>query len=124
MQEITNRFITTDQTINCGQCCYDILLLLDGELRRIAPNYKIVEVGKKNGILNYVVTNISDLSDEDREKVFFTIHDTQFLSARICEVCGKSGFEGSINGDWGVRCKRCAEPNWKDHEKQIKKYGL
>ena len=83
-----------------------LIEVLDRQLTRLDPDYRIAQVKEKFGGLRYYITTSEGCTNTDR---MYAIIDTiESLSFRICEDCGRPG-EVRKNGWIRTLCDECEE---------------
>ena len=81
-----------------------LIEVLDRQLRRLDPDYRIEQVKEKFGGLRYYIITSEGCTNTDR---MYAIIDTiESLSFRICEDCGRPGEERE-NGWIRTLCDEC-----------------
>ena len=74
--------------IDCGYGWKDLILRCHQDLVSIDPDYKVVQIKQKFGMLRYYFTpSVQEDSKRMEERSFS--HERE--SVRICEVCGSPG---------------------------------
>ena len=81
-----------------------LIEVLDRQLTRLDPDYRIVQVKEKFSGLRYYITTSEGYTNTDR---MYAIIDTiESLSFRICEDCGRPG--EMRGGEWiRTLCDEC-----------------
>ncbi len=107
--------------ISCDKGWYRILEELDAKLEYLYPEYRIAQVKEKFGTLRFYTEGVptgivGDLMDD-------AIRQAEQLSAKTCEICGKSSMRGGdgwvydqsvgtrVRGGWyKTVCDECGDP--------------
>lgn len=71
--------------ISCGPGWYPILAELEGRLREIDPDYRVLQIKEKFGTLRFYWTSRHD------EAAQVAVAAAEAASARTCERCGAAG---------------------------------
>jgi hypothetical protein len=74
-------------TIYCGPGWNDILFSLDKKLSEIDPDYKIIQIKEKFGILRYYFQTKTD----KRDSMNCIVLEHESMSAVTCEISGLPG---------------------------------
>ena len=83
-----------------------LIEVLDRQLRRLDPDYRIAQVKEKFGGLRYYIGTSDDCTNTDR--MYAVIDAIESLSFRICEDCGRPG-EIREGGWFRTLCDECEE---------------
>ena len=81
-----------------------LIEVLDRQLRRLDPDYRIEQVKEKFGGLRYYITTSEGCTNTD--SMYAIIDTIELLSFRICEDCGRPGEERG-NGWIRTLCDEC-----------------
>jgi hypothetical protein len=88
--------------IRCGPGWYPILAELEGRLREIDPDYRVLQVKEKFGTLRFY------WSGRSREAGDEAVRDAELASTHTCELCGARG-KLRVRRSWlRTVCDSCA----------------
>ena len=103
--------------ISCDSGWFDLIDDLDKKISHLAPNYEIHQVKEKYGTLRFYVGGPAN-SKEAADIIDDLISYAEYLSKRICEVCGagtsriRSRYDDSVKtrgtGWYKTLCNDCA----------------
>lgn len=94
-----------DDFSGVGEGWHPLLVELNAELEKIAPDYKIYQVKEKFGQLRFYTDLYSlGLPQEDFDKAIGLINKAESDSGRICETCGEPGSLDSYSYWWKTLC--------------------
>lgn len=103
--------------ISCDSGWFDLIDDLDKKISYLAPNYEIHQVKEKYGKLRFYVGGPAN-SKEAADIIDDLISYAEYLSTRICEVCGagtsrsRSRYDDSVKtrgtGWYKTLCNDCA----------------
>jgi hypothetical protein len=85
--------------VECGNGWYNLLDTLIGEILKVSPNTKAMQIKEKWGTLRVYVVDANDAA-------YDLIDGAESDSEKICEVCGK---EGSLRDKLGWVRTMCDE---------------
>lgn len=74
-----------------GEGWWPIIARLDQDLRKVAPDYQVLQVKEKFGGLRYYTTFPNANYLEIKDQVEPLMHSAQAEAERTCEVCGQPG---------------------------------
>jgi len=99
--------------IDCGPGWDELLLNLDDELMKIAPDYTILQVKEKFGTLRFYA---SCPEGTNFTKFDGLITTAELASAITCERCGRPGTLRNRNGWYKTLCEKHADGTTKEEE--------
>lgn len=104
----------------CDQGWFPIISQLDLDIRKIAPDYTILQIKEKFGGLRYY---IGSLHENVFDKVHDIIKDAEKTAAKTCECCGEPGTLCRRGGWLKTLCQGCFI-DWTEYDDRPSEYGV
>jgi hypothetical protein len=106
--------------IECDPGWYPIISQLDLDIRKVAPDYTILQIKEKFGGLRYY---IGSLHESVFDQVHAIISEAERVADETCECCGEPG-ELCRRGGWlKTLCKQCFV-EWTEYDERPAEYGV
>ena len=106
--------------IECDEGWFPIIARLDADIRKLAPDYTILQIKEKFGGLRYY---IGSLHESVFDQVHAIIGEAEKIAAKTCECCGEPG-ELCRRGGWlKTLCKQCFT-DWTEYDDRPAESGV
>lgn len=86
--------------ISVDEGWYQLVVDCDKELTAIDPDYQILQIKEKFGGLRYYMTPSSNITEEQKDKMYEVISRYEAKAAQTCEATGKPGVLMRSIGGW------------------------
>jgi hypothetical protein len=106
--------------LECDAGWYPIIAQLDKDIRKLAPDYTILQIKEKFGGLRYY---IGALQENVFDQVYEIIEGAEKLAAKTCECCGEPGALCRRAGWLKTLCKSCFA-EWTEYNALPAEYGI
>lgn len=106
--------------IECDEGWYPIIAQLDMDIRKVTPDYTILQIKEKFGGLRYY---IGALQEDVFDKVHGIIADAEEIAAKTCECCGEPGVLCRRGGWLKTLCQNCFT-DWTEYDNRQSEYGV
>ena len=106
--------------LECDSGWFPIIAKLDMDIRKLAPEYVILQIKEKFGGLRYY---IGALREDVFEQVHALIKEAEQIASKTCECCGEEGTLCRRGGWLKTLCQDCFK-DWTEYDDRPAEYGV